>query len=411
MAAFEAFVSWGRAFQERLDYTWFGVPAWQYIFALIFVLGSLFARRAAEFVLGRVVIPWLEPYGGGYPGRVVEALMRPLTAYIGVTGLFFAARTLMLQPPDAGSTGEPFITVQFVNQMYEVAMAVITIWLLIRLVDVLAYFVESRASQDDIPIEEQIIPLLKKSLKIFVGIVGALLVIQHLGYPITSLLGGLGIGGLAVALAAQDTLSNIFGSIIVFTDKPFKVGDWITIGDVSGIVEKVGFRSTRIRTFPRTLVTLPNNKVANSQIENHTAMPIRRVRFELGVSYETTADQMERLVKGIEDILTNHSGVDQNFFMVKFTDFGVHSLNILVYYFTVSTAWAVHLQVRQEVNLMIMRLMDELGIKPAIPARALYFGTDERYGTPEPFAAARTAGSQPDMAAAAPEDHRPPSGS
>lgn len=409
MAAFEAFIGWGRSFQERLDYTWFGIPAWQYVFAFIFLLGSLFARRGAEFVLKRLVIPWLEPYGGGYPGRVVEAVMRPLTAYIGITGLFFAIRTLMLQP-DGAPSADPFISVRFVNQSYEVAMAFITIWLLIRLVDVLAYFVASRAKQDDIPIEEHIIPLLRKSLKIFVGVVGALLIIQHLGYPITSLLGGLGIGGLAVALAAQDTLSNIFGSIIVFTDKPFKVGDWITIGDVSGIVEKVGFRSTRIRTFPRTLVTLPNNKVANSQIENHTAMPVRRVRFELGVSYETTADQMERLIKGIEDILTNHSGVDQNFFMVKFTDFSVHSLNILVYYFTVSTVWSTHLQVRQEVNLMIMRLMDELGVKPAIPARALYFGTDDRYGSPEPFVAPRTAGGQRNLAASAPDDHRSPNG-
>lgn len=407
MAAFEAFVSWGKAFQQRLDYTWFGIPAWQYIFAFIFVLASLFARRGAEFVLGRIVIPWLEPFGGGYPGRVVEALMRPLTAYLGITGLFFAARTLMLQP-DVGPSADPFITVEFVNQMYEIAMAIITIWVLIRLVDVLAYFVESRANQDDIPVEEQVIPLLQKSLKIFIGVVGALLVIQHLGYPITSLLGGLGIGGLAVALAAQDTLSNIFGSIIVFTDKPFKVGDWITIGDVSGTVEQVGFRSTRIRTFPRTLVTLPNNKVANSQIENHTAMPIRRVRFELGVSYETTPDQMERLVKGIEDILTNHSGVDQKFFMVKFTDFSVHSLNVLVYYFTVTTVWSAHLQVRQEVNLMIMRLMDELGIKPAIPARALYFGTDERYGPYGPFPGEPTSRQQPsDISSPASQDDRP----
>src|SRR5690606_42111412 len=131
-----------------------------------------------------------------------------------------------------------------------------------------------------------IIPLLRKSLKIFIGVVGGLLLVQHVGYPITSLLGGLGIGGLAVALAAQDTLANVFGSVIIFTDKPFKVGDWVKIGDVIGDVESIGFRSTRIRTWPKTLVTIPNKIIANTQVENWSAMPKRRIRFTLPVTYE-----------------------------------------------------------------------------------------------------------------------------
>ena len=213
---------------------------------------------------------------------------------------------------------------------------------------------------------------MQRSLKFFIAIVGGILVVQELGYPIASLLGGLGIGGLAVALAAQDTIANIFGSVIVFTDKPFKVGDWIRIGDIDGFVETIGFRSTRIRTWPKTLVTIPNKMIANSQIENWSAMPVRRITFTLRIAYGATPDQMEALVEGIREILTTHPGVDQGYHLVNFTEFSPEGLGVFVYYFTSSTVWREHMQVRQEVNLEIMRLVASLNLSLGVPERRLH---------------------------------------
>jgi len=256
-----------------------------------------------------------------------------------------------------------------VNQALEVAVAVLVIWAAMRLVDELGRYFKEQAQRNQIPVEAPVIPLLQKSLKFFVAIVGSILVIQELGYPIASLLGGLGIGGLAVALAAQDTIANVFGSIIVFTDKPFKVGDWVKIGDVEGFVETIGFRSTRIRTWPRTLVFIPNKTISNSQIENFSAMPIRRITFTLRIAYGARAEQIEALVEGIRRILSEHPGVDQGFHLVNFTEFGEDGLGVYVYYFTKSTVWKEHMEVRQEVNLAIMRLADSLGLTLGVPER------------------------------------------
>ncbi len=197
-------------------------------------------------------------------------------------------------------------------------------------------------------------------------------VIQALGYSISGVVAGLGIGGLAVAMAAKDTLANFFGSIMILSDRPFRVGDWIRADQNEGVVEEIGFRSTRIRTFPKTLITVPNSIIANTAIDNFSRMPKRRVNMTVGVTYRTTADQMERLVSGIESILKNHEGVDKEFMLVNFTDFGSSSLDVLVYYFTATVLWADHLRIRQEVNLLIMRLVDGMGLAVAFPTRTVH---------------------------------------
>src|SRR5690606_39156549 len=140
-----------------------------------------------------------------------------------------------------------------------------------------------------------------------------------------------------VAFAAQDKNTNAFGSIIVFTDKPLKGGDWVKTGDVEGVVETIGFHSTRIRTWPPRLVLIPNKTISNSQIENFSAMPIRRITFTLRIAYGARAEQIEALVEGIRRILSEHPGVDQGFHLVNFTEFGEDGLGVYVYYFTKST--------------------------------------------------------------------------
>lgn len=372
MLALEALNRAGLDVRQSLSTTWMGIAMWQYLIAFLLVLGSLFARKLAIGLLDRLVLPSLERFGGKLASRLIGAMTQPVTALIGLFGFYLAVNVLLIP---TGATTQTIITTALVTQVFEVAIAVIVIWALTRVVDGLGAHFKEQAQRAEIPVEAPVIPLVQKSLKWFVAITGGIVVVQQLGYPIASLLGGLGIGGLAVALAAQDTIANVFGSIIVFTDKPFKVGDWVKIGDVDGFVETIGFRSTRIRTWPRTLVTIPNKVIANSQIENWSAMPVRRVTFTLKIAYGATPDQMEALVEGIRDILVTHPGVDQGYHLVNFTEFTPDGLGVFVYYFTSSTVWKEHMQVRQEVNLLIMRLVDSLGLSLGVPERRLHLET------------------------------------
>ncbi|HEX6971794.1 MAG TPA: mechanosensitive ion channel family protein [Limnochordia bacterium] len=366
-SALELFARSGFDLRRWLAETWFGIALWQYVVAFVLITLTLFARRLAALCLNRLIVPWLNRAGSAHTGSVVGALVPPFTAFVGLFGLFLTVKVLLL--PGALGARPGVLSGALINQSFQVAGAAIVIWALMRLIDVLAQVLRAHAEQHELPLDVPVVALLRKSLKLFVGIVGGLLIIQHLGYPIASLLGGLGIGGLAIALAAQDTLANVFGSIIIFTDKPFKVGDWVRIGEVEGFVETIGFRSTRIRTWPKALVTIPNKSISNSEIENWSAMPIRRVSYTLTVTYDTSPKKVEALVRGIERIITEHPGVDQGFSLVSFSGFGQNGLEVLVYYFTRSTAWKEHMRVRQEVNLAIMRLLEQLGVSVAVPSR------------------------------------------
>jgi len=261
---------------------------------------------------------------------------------------------------------------RFVFGALKVLVAGDVLWFLFRVVDIGDRFLRQLAERTDSKLDDQLVPVIRRALKVTIGVIGFVWVVQLLGYSVSSLIAGLGIGGLAIALALQETLGNFFGSVFIFLDRPFAVGDWVKIGDVEGVVEDIGFRSTRIRTWPTSLVSIPNKTVASSVIDNWSRMPKRRVVQTVGVTYETTADQMERAVEGIRKILEADEGVDQDFMVVRFNEFGDSSLNILVYYFTKATAFADHMATRERVNLAIMRLLASMGLSIAFPSHTVY---------------------------------------
>jgi MscS family membrane protein len=173
-------------------------------------------------------------------------------------------------------------------------------------------------------------------------------------------------------MAAKDTIANVFGSVMLLVDRPFTIGDWIKTKEFEGVVEEIGFRSTRIRTFAKTIVNVPNSMLANMVIDNIDARPKRRVKIRIGITYDTTPAQMQQAITGIENILKYHIGVDQEFSLVKFDEFEDSSLSIFLYYFTNTTHWEEYLQIRQEVNMQIMELLEELGVEFAFPTRTLH---------------------------------------
>ncbi|MEJ2721310.1 MAG: mechanosensitive ion channel family protein [bacterium] len=285
---------------------------------------------------------------------------------------------LILRPPS-----EPVNVAKFAFGVLSVLVILDLTWLVFRLIDALSVHFTLVAGRTETKLDDQLIPIIRKSLKIFFGVLAFIFAIQNLGYSVASLLAGLGIGGLALALAVQDAISNFFGSITIPLDRPFGVGDWIESDGHEGVVEEIGFRSTRIRTFGKTQMSIPNSVLAKSVVNNWTRMPIRRVKMTVGVTYESSADQMEQAVEGIKRLLKAHPEVYQEFFLVNFTDFGSSSLDIFVYYFTTNTMWAEYLRIRQEINLRIMRLLEDLGMEVAFPTRTVYLRRDAEMSQPD----------------------------
>ncbi|MBR6644430.1 MAG: mechanosensitive ion channel family protein [Clostridia bacterium] len=217
-------------------------------------------------------------------------------------------------------------------------------------------------------------------LKIAVVILGVITILQQWIANITSLLAGLSIGGVALALAAQDTAANLFGSLTVIFDHPFEIGDFIEIGAATGTVEKMGLRSTKLRRADQALVILPNSKITSEHIVNWTTISKRRIDAVLGILYSTPVPLIEKFKKGIEDILENTELVEKGNYLVTFTDYAESSLNITVRYYVMSPKNDDSLRTRDIVNLKILTLANDMGVGFAFPTRSLYIeNTDKNY--------------------------------
>jgi len=220
-------------------------------------------------------------------------------------------------------------------------------------------------------LHQHLVPLVRKSLKVLVVLLGTLILIQSLGFNVVSLLAGLGLGGLALALAAQDTAANVFGSIMILLDRPFKVGDLIRIGDTEGVVEEIGFRSTRIRTFYRSVVTLPNSFVAKEKIDNLSHRDSLRVRHTLGVTYSTSIEQITQLTDDIKRDLTLNPLVLKDDIRVNFSQMGDFSLQIQIQFFVTLMLPMDLADFEQDLLLQIMKLAKNRQVEFAFPTQTL----------------------------------------
>lgn len=221
-------------------------------------------------------------------------------------------------------------------------------------------------------INDQLAPLATKTLKVFVIVVGTLIFLQNLGIDVTALLAGLGIGGVALAFAAQDTVANVFGTITILLDTPFKIGDRVRILDVDGFVEEVGFRSTTLRTQYNSLITIPNSTVAKEKIDNLTLRQnIIRFRFTLGFTYSSPMENIKRFCELLNEYLRSHPNIDSGRIIVNVTEFAESSINVLVSYHYKFEDLTLENKVQQDHLIMIAKIAAELKIDFAFPTRTL----------------------------------------
>jgi MscS family membrane protein len=364
----------GDGLGAMLQTLWQAFTLHWYYYALAF--GIIFLAFLMRRIIAGALIQWLarltKSTATEIDDRLVDAIRRPLSFGIIVGGLALAGWALPMSPQVEG----------VFDKLIGVLLVVFVGWVGLNLCDVVAYMVDRLTARTESSLDDQLVPIVRRSLKLFVGLMVFILVVQNLGYPIGALLAGFSIGGAAIALASQDTLQNVFGSIMIFVDRPFQVGDWIQVEGLEGVVEEVGLRSTRIRTFAKTLITVPNSKIAHQAINNYSRMPKRRVKQVVGIGYDTEPARVRAVVNAFRRILSEDERVDQSFWMVNFSEFGASALDIFVYYFTRTTIWAEYMQTKEDISLRFMDVLEQMGVEIAFPTRTVYLRQDQPLAKP-----------------------------
>ncbi|SMC24431.1 MscS family membrane protein [Desulfacinum hydrothermale DSM 13146] len=313
----------------------------------------------------------------GWLCLALETLHRPLTLFIWVYGVYGALSPLFghFQAPDGSN-----LVHTVASKAADVGGTIVLIWVIYRLVAVVDLRLKQRASTTESTIDDMLVPLVGRSLRIFVAAVGAIMVLQTLtGIDVGPLIASLGIGGLALALAAKESVANFFGTLTILFDKPFQVGERILVDGYDGVVESVGFRSIRLRTLTGHLVAVPNEKVVNSPIENVGKRPHIRWLTNITLTYDTPPEKVERAVEIIRTILENHEGMHPDFPpRVYFNGFNDWSLNIMIIAWYHPPNYWDYQEWLQKTCLAIMRALDEEGIEFAFPTRTLYLANDDR---------------------------------
>jgi MscS family membrane protein len=295
--------------------------------------------------------------------QVLEAYERPLRWLFVIIGIYVAIDYF------------PYIQQEnlFILKALRISIIFLITWGLVNLSSKSSILFLKLNKHTSIEIDQILIPFLSKAIRFIVIAISFTVILQEFDYDISGFVAGLGLGGLAFALAAQEVVKNLFGGIVIITEKPFSIGNWIQTPSVEGIVEDINFRSTIIRTFADALITIPNSTLSNEPITNWSAMGKRRINFNLGVEYHTPKDKLEKVVIQIRELLETHPEIHPETIFVRFNEYNSSSLDIMLYFFTKTTVWGEYLRVKEEINFKIMEILEKEEVSIAFPSHTLYF--------------------------------------
>lgn len=293
---------------------------------------------------------------------IITALEPPVRLVFVILGLYGMLAFLTL-PEQVDAFNSNFFHSMFAFTIF---------WALYRIVSIFSDFLSEYNGKLANKFSADLVLFLVKGVKLVLIVMGFVVIVQEWGYNFTGFLASLGLGGLAFALAAKDTAANLFGSLVIFSDKPFDVGDWIQTPGVEGTVESIGIRSTRVRTFAKALVAVPNATLANSPITNWSHMTMRRIKMTVGLTYDTNSTQMNNILIQVREMLTNDPDINNGTILVNFTDFQDSALGIFCYFFTNTTNWQEYLMVRERMNLNIMKIVEDNKASFAFPSQSVY---------------------------------------
>lgn len=359
--AFLEGVLWGNTYQ-------------QYLILLVYIILGIAIGKAFYWLSTKFIKVFTARTKTKLDDIIIGHLEKPVVFLIILGGFYFGIMQLVL----------PEKTLAFISNVFLVLLTICVTWIIINLIDsFIEFYLKPMASKTKSDLDDHLIPIIRKLIKIILWILVLIMLVKRFGVDISALLTGVGLGGLAFALAAKDLLSNLFGGIAILTDKPFKVGDRIKIGDNDGFIIEIGLRTTRMRTFDGTHIVIPNSHIANTVLENVSREKARRIKAVIGVEYGTPQKKMIEAEKILKDIVKKNKKTE-NDSIVTFKEFGDSSLNIMLIY------WIKDLDnilsAKHEINLAIKERFEKAKIEMAFPTRTVHLVQQKEKPKPKPKA-------------------------
>jgi len=343
-----------------LGHSLFGLTYGQILTAVVLFLFIFFIRSFLSKALSIVLLKLAKKTKSKYDDKIIMNIQKPMKFSFLLIALYAFFSILLIK-----------------NQFIALTLGSLAIlnffWYILAILDALSGIIHKATNKINKELSSEFAHFIVRIIKIIIWVLAISSILSLWGINVTALIASLGIGGLAFALAAKDTAANLFGSIAILLDKTIKIGDWIKVNGVEGIVEDIGMRTTKIRSFEKSLITLPNSIVANSPIENFSRRDVRRIKLTLGLVYETSNAQLEKIIKDVRSMLLSHPGIakDQTM-LVNFDNFGDSAKELFIYTFTNTAVWREYLDIKEDIFYKIEEIVKKHGSDFAFPSHSIY---------------------------------------
>ncbi len=348
------------AIDNILAYTYYNNTIAQWAFSLLIILGAIVAGKLIYWFFSTVVKKLTAKTKTKLDDIIIDMIEEPIVFALTLFGIWLGVNNLTL--------GDKLLI--WIWRVFTIMIIMNVAWLVTRLLDSLyREYLVPIASKSKTDLDDQLLPIISKGTKIIIWLMAIIIALNNAGYDVTALIAGLGIGGLALAMAAKDTVANIFGGVTIFTDKPFKVGERVKVAGFDGTIKEIGIRSTRLETLEGRIVTIPNSTFADSPVENVTWEPNRKVVLNIGLTYDTKPKAMEKAIKILESIAKKNKHIEKDV-KISFNAFNDSAMNILFIYYI--RKGEDILKTQTEMNMAILTLFNKSKLDFAFPSQTIY---------------------------------------
>ncbi|WP_299984147.1 mechanosensitive ion channel family protein [uncultured Pontibacter sp.] len=365
-----------------LSYEFLGNTVAAYLwFATILLIGYIFKTLLSRLITGiifRVVKRFADEEG---QASLKRFLIQPLEMVVFLVFLFLAVNVLKF-PSGMEYIGSPMLQIALFR-IYQIFIIAAITWVITRFIDFFGLVFQRRASRTTSKLDDQLVPFFKDFSKVIIYIFAFLVVLGSVfGVNVAAIVASLGVGGLAIAFAAKESLENLLASFTIFLDHPFVVGDLVEVGGVTGVIEKIGFRSTRIRTLEKTFVTVPNKSMIDKPLNNLSLRTFRRVQFDVNLTYDTTSAQIKAITSELQEYIDSHPQTNQDG-RIRFQNLGASSKDVMVLYFVETLDWNEYINIKEEVAYKIVEVVEKHGADFAFPTQTLHVYKENKRDTPQ----------------------------
>ncbi len=340
--------------------TFYGNTIGNWLISLSIIFGSIIVGKIVFLISNKFLKKLTAKSKSKLDDIIVDMIEEPIILAIAIAGVWYGLGRL-----DFTIWWDKWLT-----KIYHIMVAINVTWFASRFIDaIIKEYIVPKAEKANSEIDNQVLPIVQKVVRVTIWSLGIIVALNNAGYDVGALIAGLGIGGLALAMAAKESVSNMFGGLMIFTIKSFKIGDRIKINGFDGFISEISFQVTRMRTLEGRLVTIPNSLFIGNMVENVTAEPSRKVVLNIGLVYSTTPAQIENAINILKQIEKDNNNLDEGT-TISFTDFGNFSLGITFVYYIKKSADIFNTQT--EINLEILKRFNQNGLEFAFPTQTIY---------------------------------------